>query len=257
MSAQESLELKGIPASKGIAEGKAKVFRNQRAIKKALSAGTVLVVPSLSPDLVIFVKRVSAIVTDAGGIASHAAIIAREFNIPCVVNTKVATRKIISGSRVTVNGTEGVVQCYQYVRLDGILDDIEDSFGIKWRRKIENSILSIADLANISLNDIIIRRAELLPTQIYAAALDEFDFHEAKEFASKYSKIPPVTVVQKNNEFFLYMGAVRSLEFLIKEKPIESIIIKLPKNSRPLEYFTRATITIFDFYSRIKKEQLQ
>ena len=52
----------------------------------------------------------SAIVTDAGGPLSHAAVVAREYGIPAVVGTKAATSRIEDGMVITVDGTEGVVR---------------------------------------------------------------------------------------------------------------------------------------------------
>jgi len=50
------------------------------------------------------------VVTDAGGVASHPAVVAREFGIPAVVGTSIATQRIASGDRVRVNGTSGIVE---------------------------------------------------------------------------------------------------------------------------------------------------
>ncbi len=52
----------------------------------------------------------AAVVTDTGGVLSHSAICAREYAIPCVVATQVATQMIKDGSTITVDGTKGVVQ---------------------------------------------------------------------------------------------------------------------------------------------------
>jgi pyruvate,water dikinase len=57
----------------------------------------------------VFTKIVG-VVTDAGGTVAHPAVTAREFGIPAVVGTSVATRDIKSGDRIRVNGTTGVVE---------------------------------------------------------------------------------------------------------------------------------------------------
>jgi pyruvate,water dikinase len=51
----------------------------------------------------------AGLVTDAGGLTSHAAVLSREFAIPAVIGTSVATRTIKSGDRIRVNGSSGVV----------------------------------------------------------------------------------------------------------------------------------------------------
>jgi pyruvate,water dikinase len=72
--------------------------------------GDVLVCAYSSPSWTIIFGVVGAVVTDAGGLLSHAAITSREYGIPCVVGTNVATRTISDGARVTVDGTNGVVR---------------------------------------------------------------------------------------------------------------------------------------------------
>ena len=55
-------------------------------------------------------KKTSAIITDEGGITCHAAIISREFNIPCVVGTHTATQSLKDGDEVEVDADAGVVK---------------------------------------------------------------------------------------------------------------------------------------------------
>jgi pyruvate, water dikinase len=69
----------------------------------------VLVATMTSPDWVPLMRRAAAIVTDAGGMTSHAAIVSRELGIPCVVGTRTATRTLRDGMQVTVNGKDGTV----------------------------------------------------------------------------------------------------------------------------------------------------
>ncbi|MBU0707535.1 hypothetical protein KKG41_04150, partial [Patescibacteria group bacterium] len=54
-------------------------------------------------------RRASAFVTDEGGLTSHAAIVARELDKPCIVGTKLATQALKDGDRVEVNATKGIV----------------------------------------------------------------------------------------------------------------------------------------------------
>ncbi len=71
--------------------------------------GSVLVCEVTTPDYVPLMQRASAIVTDQGGILSHAAIVARELGIPCIVGTQHATARLKNGQIVTVDANEGVV----------------------------------------------------------------------------------------------------------------------------------------------------
>ena len=63
-----------------------------------------------SPDLMAAIRRCVGIVTDFGGITCHAAIVAREFNIPCIVGTDDATKRISDDDLVEVDANSGVVR---------------------------------------------------------------------------------------------------------------------------------------------------
>jgi pyruvate,water dikinase len=102
------LPLKGLPASPGRASGAVRVLAHA-SDQGALRAGEVLVTRMTTPDWVPAMRRAAAIVTDAGGMTSHAAIVARELGVPCVVGTREATRILGTGHVVTVDGTAGTV----------------------------------------------------------------------------------------------------------------------------------------------------
>jgi pyruvate,water dikinase len=97
---------KGLPASPGVGIGEAKIILSPKEGDK-LNPGDVLVTKMTNPDFVPLMKKASAIVTDEGGMTSHAAIVSRELGIPCVVGTGNAT-KVVKGV-VTVDGREGFV----------------------------------------------------------------------------------------------------------------------------------------------------
>jgi pyruvate,water dikinase len=60
-----------------------------------------------SPDFIPILKKVSAIITDEGGITCHAAIVSRELKIPCIVGTKIATKVLKDGDVVEVDAQKG------------------------------------------------------------------------------------------------------------------------------------------------------
>lgn len=62
------------------------------------------------PDVVPAMKMAAAIVTEQGGITSHAAIVSRELGVPCVIGTKIATQVLKDGDTVEVDATKGVVK---------------------------------------------------------------------------------------------------------------------------------------------------
>ena len=98
--------LTGIPASPGIGSGHVKILKSPSEIGR-VSKGDILVAPMTSPDYVPAMKKAAAIVTDQGGMTSHAAIVSREMGTPAVVGTKIATTTLIEGDIVTVNGESG------------------------------------------------------------------------------------------------------------------------------------------------------
>ena len=75
----------------------------------AMQPGEILVTHMTSPDWVPIMRRAAAIVTDAGGMTSHAAIVARELGLPCIVGAHDATRVLSTGVVVTVDGAAGTV----------------------------------------------------------------------------------------------------------------------------------------------------
>jgi pyruvate,water dikinase len=100
--------LRGVAASRGRATGRARIITGlERA--DGLQAGDVLVCVMTSPPWTPLFGIAAAIVTDAGSIISHPSIAAREYGIPCVVGTQVATRVIPDGALVTVDGGAGTV----------------------------------------------------------------------------------------------------------------------------------------------------
>ena len=100
--------LKGLGASPGVAGGVVRLLRTAEETG-ALQEGEVLVTRMTTPDMVPAMTRAAAIVTDDGGMTCHAAIVARELGVPCVVGTRTATRTLSTGRPVTVDGKMGTV----------------------------------------------------------------------------------------------------------------------------------------------------
>lgn len=101
-------EFKGQVACKGHARGTVRIAL-EPASSHALQAGEVLVCPMTNPDYVPAMKRAAAIVTDEGGLLSHAAIMSREFAKPCVIGTKIATKVLKDGDVIDVDAEKGVI----------------------------------------------------------------------------------------------------------------------------------------------------
>ena len=105
-------QIKGEVAFKGTAEGKAKVIFDQSELTK-LEKGEILVAQMTTPEFILAIERAKAIVTDDGGIGCHAAIISREFKIPCIIGTKIATKVLKDGDLIEVDVEKGVVKILQ------------------------------------------------------------------------------------------------------------------------------------------------
>ncbi len=100
--------LTGFAASPGVAEGRARVILRPEQLGE-LEDGEILVAPSTSPSWAPVFGKIGAAVLDAGGIMSHAAIVAREYGLPAVVGTGSATKQIKTGDRLHVDASAGIV----------------------------------------------------------------------------------------------------------------------------------------------------
>jgi pyruvate,water dikinase len=98
----------GRPASRGTVEG---VVRVAKSIVDArdVQRGEILVAPVTDVGWTPYFTVIAALVTDIGSSVSHGAVVAREYGLPCVVNTLVATQSLRTGDRVRVDGDRGVV----------------------------------------------------------------------------------------------------------------------------------------------------
>jgi phosphohistidine swiveling domain-containing protein len=99
----------GIPASGGRASGPVRVLHSIDEFDR-VQMGDVLVAPMTAPAWTPLFDRLAAIVTDTGGVAAHASIVAREYGLPAVVGTADATRRLRDGDMVEVDGSAGVVR---------------------------------------------------------------------------------------------------------------------------------------------------
>jgi pyruvate,water dikinase len=101
-------ELRGFPASAGVFTGKARVMLSATELFD-LEEGEILVTEATSPNWTPAFAIIGACVCDGGGSLTHAATVSREYGIPCVVGTSVATQRIRTGDIIEVDGTRGVV----------------------------------------------------------------------------------------------------------------------------------------------------
>ncbi len=102
-------EIVGLAASPGVIEAKARVITTSDQFD-SVEDGEILVCRMTNPAWVVLFTKISGLVTDAGGTTSHSAVVSREFGLPAVVGTSVATKDIKTGDTLRVNGTTGLVE---------------------------------------------------------------------------------------------------------------------------------------------------
>lgn len=101
--------LKGFAASAGRYRGPARVINDSSRFGE-FKPGEVLVARATMPNYNVLLPIAGAIVTDRGGALCHAAIVSREYGLPCVVGTREATRRIRNGDIVVVDGDNGTIE---------------------------------------------------------------------------------------------------------------------------------------------------
>lgn len=110
----DAKELAGQPAMKGKATGPCHIISWELDVSANqiddMPEGAVLVAGQTRPQLMGAIKKACAIVTDEGGVLSHAAIVSRELRIPCVIGTKYATKIFKTGDMVEVDANTGIVR---------------------------------------------------------------------------------------------------------------------------------------------------
>jgi len=101
-------EIAGMTASLGKVIGPVRICKTLGDIHN-FKKGEVLVTGMTRPEFIVAMKKAVAIVTDEGGITSHAAVISRELKVPCVIGTKIATKVLKDGQLVEVNANHGMI----------------------------------------------------------------------------------------------------------------------------------------------------
>lgn len=103
-------EIKGTPAFAGTASGTVVLVDEQEINTVDFPQGSILVCDNTDVRYLPLMRKAAAIVTNRGGMLSHAAIVARELKVPCLVGTKDATTRLKTGNTITVNATNGIIK---------------------------------------------------------------------------------------------------------------------------------------------------
>lgn len=107
-------QIKGQVAYPGKVVGRVKYINTPKMMEK-MEGGDILVAYATQPNLLPAMKKASAFVTDFGGITCHAAIVAREWKVPCIIGTDIATKILKDGDVVEVDANKGIVRIIKKV----------------------------------------------------------------------------------------------------------------------------------------------
>jgi pyruvate,water dikinase len=214
--------VKGLAAGKrGYGIGVAKVVFTPDEASETMKKGDILVTDMTNPDFVPFMKIASAIVTDKGGVTSHAAIVSRELAIPCVVGTETATQVMKTGKEYTVDSRNGII--YEGILREaaettitsehaGVIGVAADPVPVTATKILMNLGVpeKIADYRNLPFEGIGLMRTEF----ILASAIGEHPLHfvetgEGQKFVDKLAEgiatvaraIQPRPVVVRLSDF--------------------------------------------------------
>ena len=111
--------LEGFAVSPGRVSASASVIHSPADFSR-MEPGTILVCPTTTPAWTPLFSQASGLVTDVGGVLAHGSIVAREYDIPAVLGTGVATQRLRSGQRIRVDGDAGTVTLLDATSEDGI-----------------------------------------------------------------------------------------------------------------------------------------
>lgn len=100
--------IRGVAACPGLVVGLVRIVKDTK--RAVFRNGEILVTNNTTPEFVPFMKRARAIITEQGGITTHAAIISRELKVPCIIGTGVATKVLRDGDRVEVDAFKGIIR---------------------------------------------------------------------------------------------------------------------------------------------------
>ncbi len=193
--------IKGNVACRGKVTGKVKVINKLSELEK-VKKGDVLVAKMTTPDYMIAIRKAVAIVTDEGGVTCHAAIVSREFNIPCIVATKNATKVLADNDLVEVDANSGEVQILEAIDFPEDIKKINAKTIFKGKvQGTARVVMDSSDISKIKPGDIIVSpqtTPEFLSAlyRVKGFIVDESSLTSHAMFCGKALKIPSVMGAQ-------------------------------------------------------------
>jgi pyruvate,water dikinase len=170
--------LKGLGASPGIGTGRVKLVLDINDLGR-VEKGDVLVTQMTTPDYVPAMLKTVGIVTNEGGMTSHAAIVSRELGVPCIVGTSTGTQVLQEGALVSVDGSRGIVYSGKVattVSKKELTKELREARKLKTKTKIYMNLgvpEKIKDYADIPFDGIGLMRVEF----IIASHIGEHPLH--------------------------------------------------------------------------------
>jgi len=132
----------GVIAQKGITAGPVYLLKNDKDLAE-FPAGAILVAKFASPIMAKVMMRANGIITDVGSATGHLATIAREFRVPCILNTGNATRLLTAGQEITIDAEENVIYQGEVKELRSynlVEENIEETFEYRLLRRVLKKI---------------------------------------------------------------------------------------------------------------------
>jgi pyruvate,water dikinase len=204
---------RGAGASVGQASGCVRIIFSSKEIGK-IKRGDVLVTKMTNPEFVPAMKNAVAIVTDAGGRTSHAAIVSRELGIPCVVGTGNATRVLRDGEIVTVDGERGVVYAGSVVAKKAEVAQKEKFYKIKTKIYVNLGEPRLAEkVARMNVDGIGLMRAEFIAANIGVHPRWAIEHNKSKWYSSQLA----VGIARLAKAFYPRPVVYRTFDFKTNE----------------------------------------
>ena len=174
ISASSELEtpplISGIAASFGIVQAELAVIADLNVASEPIPVGVILVTKEIEPQQIHLIEQVKGIITETGGKNSHAAIVARELNIPAIVNATGATKTLHHGDRVLLDGDNGrVYPATQHQLRRPTTKKVISAYPIATKLMVNLSQpASIAATVNLPVDGVGLLRSELMLADLLA-----------------------------------------------------------------------------------------
>jgi pyruvate,water dikinase len=220
--------IKGISASNGVVIAPAYVINSTHFLSESIAKDAVLVTKNIEPESLPLIKQIKGIITETGGLNSHAAIIARELNIPAIVGAKDATKLLKTGLLIRLDGNTGTIYL-QEEQLPEIQENLEQISSLNYPLATQlmvnlSQVSSLKKITNLPIDGIGLLRSELMLLELLShQSLQQLLNPEQKSyFLEQWSQL----ITQFAQEFSPRPTFYRSLDWLILPSDNSSASLK-------------------------------